>query len=170
MTYSQVTDLLIGDIPVSVLTSKQKFVDDATDEVDSYIGVRYETPLSLGDTDASTGWPNPIPRHVRLHISRIANHLASGRLILAVSAGGEDFQVQAYGRSLIEEAIAALVQIRDGHYDIEGAVPNPTKDEQRPRGPVLAGVDSESLVDGFYEFTSGRQPHQTIPNRLYPGA
>ena len=94
MAYSEVGDLLIGDMPVGVLTSKQKFVDDATNEIDSYIGVRYVTPLSLADTDPSTGWPNAIPRHVRLHISRINNHLASGRLILAVAAGGEDQRVR----------------------------------------------------------------------------
>ena len=168
MAYSKVEDLLIGDMPVGVLTSKQKFVNDATNEIDSYIGVRYETPLNLEDTDPDTGWPNPIPRHVRLHIARINNHLASGRLILAVSAGGEDFQVQAYGRSLIEEAVLALRQIQDGSYDIEGAVQNPTEGEQRPRGPIIHNDDSESLIEGFYSLVSGRQPHQSLPNHLTP--
>lgn len=168
MGYCEVEDLLIGDMPVGASTPRQKYIDDATDEIDSAIGVRYITPLNLTESDPETEWENPIPRHIRLHIKRIASHLASGRLILAISAGGEDYQLQAYGRSLVEQALGALKEIVSGMLDLEGAVENPSNVDSRPRGPVGQFADSESLVDRFYQFTGGQYPG-ALPNAITPG-
>jgi hypothetical protein len=58
MAYSSVEDLLIGKIPLPVGVDPQKYVDDATDEVDSYIGFTYVTPVDVSNT-------SPVDRPVR---------------------------------------------------------------------------------------------------------
>lgn len=142
-TYSTTTDLLLGDLPISMSVNKQKFVDDAADEIDSIIGVRYQTPIDVSDT-------SQVPRYARLFIKRVANNLATGRLILAVAAGGEDSQVHAYGWSLVQSSLDALKQIADGTYDIVNAAPTDPNQSTRVTGPVIAGGDATSGVDAFY--------------------
>lgn len=158
-TYSTVADLLIGDLPVAVGFSKQKFVDDAADEVDSIVGRRYVTPL---DISASS----PIPRHARLFIKRVANHLASGRLILALAAGGEDQALHAYGYSLVKNATDALEQIATGAYDIDKAQEVEGGDTANV-GPSIKNVDASSGVETFYQ--NGQSVVQpVIGPSLYP--
>lgn len=142
-TYSTVTDLLLGDMPVALEVNKQKYVDDAADEIDSIIGKRYETPIDVTETSA-------VPRYARLFIKRAANHLATGRLILAVAAGGEDTQLHAYGWSLVRDSLAALEQIASGEYDIPGAEPIPLDDALQPTAPSIVNQDASSGVDAFY--------------------
>jgi phage gp36-like protein len=143
-TYSTVDDLLLGDMPVAVGFSKQKFVNDAADELDSVVGRRYKTPLNVADD-------SPLPRHARLFVKRIANHIASGRLILALAAGGEDQALHAYGWSLVKGALDALEQIACGDYEIPGAEPLPgTSEEAKNAGPTVKNVDATSGVEAFY--------------------
>ena len=155
-TYSTPADMLLGDLPIAVSVNKQKYVNDAADEIDSLIGVRYTTPLDMSGS-------SPIPRYARLFVKRVANNLATGRLILAVAAGGEDNQVHAYGWSLVQSALDAVKQIADGTYDIIGAVDaNPTA-SNRTRGPVTSGQDATSGVDAFYGHVSAYPPTPTVP-------
>lgn len=160
-TYSVPADMLLGDLPVAVSVNKQKYVNDAADEVDSIIGVRYATPLDVSDTGT-------IPRYARLFIKRVANNLATGRLILAVAAGGEDNQIHAYGWSLIQTSLDALKQIADGTYDIVGADPADPDATTRVTGPAIAGGDATSGVDAFYGLVSVYQPPGPVPLLVGP--
>lgn len=164
-TYSAVGDLLTGDMPFSSSLDPAKFVQDATDEVDSYIGMRYATPLDLADTVGSD--PNPIARPARLLIKRIANFLASGRLILAQSMGGEDKQVQAYGQSLIVEALAALKQIVTGAVPITGAEPPPGGSTDVNEIAII-NADSASAVDVFYKYAMPVDPWGALIDSQLP--
>lgn len=156
-TYSTVDDLLIGDMPVAMSFSKQKFVNDAANEVDSIIGVRYVTPVDVSPPPPDgTG---PLPRHASLFVKRAANHLASGRLILALAAGGEDQALHAYGWSLVKGALDALNQIASGQYDLPGADPLPTDQDTRVTGPQLGNVDASSGVEAFYGYVAPRLPY-----------
>ena len=159
-SYSTVADLLIGDMPVAVGFSKQKFVDDAADEVDSVLGRRYVTPIDVSDTSA-------VPRHARLFVKRVANHLASGRLILALAAGGEDQALHAYGWSLVKNATDALGLIASGEYDIDGAQPAEGTGDTANVGASIQNVDATSGVEAFYQ--NGQSSVQPlIGPSLYP--
>lgn len=142
MPYSTVDDLLLGDMPLGSKVDPIRFVQDAADEIDSVLGFRYVTPIDIADT-ASTA------RHVKLLLKRINNHLASGRLILAVDVGGEDSVLHAYGVSLIQEAIAWLTQIVNS-MTLEGAEEKPGEDAST--GPSIMNEDEFSAVATFYDF------------------
>ncbi len=142
MAYSTVDDLLLGNIPLGATFSREKFVDDAADEIDSRIGKRYVTPIDVSDSSL-------VARHSRLLLKRINNFLATGRLILAIASPGEDDSLHAYGLHLVQEAQAALTQIETGIVDIVDAPENPDLDGV-PSGPTIANADAESAVDAFY--------------------
>lgn len=160
MPYSATTDLLLGDMPLSAALNKDKFVADAADEIDSAIGAAYVTPILMAE---------PVPRHVQLHIKRINNFLATGRLILAIGIGGEDSQLHAYGLSLVTEARQALQAIVEGSYPLVGVVPQTDPNATAPRtaGPTVTNTDASSSVDAFYGFVS--EPRWGSPTpRLAP--
>ena len=106
-TYSEVRDLLTGDLTIGSTVNRDKFVQDATDEINSRVGFVYELPL------------NPAPAtHIALTLKRCANLIASGRLILALGAGGEDLSLHAYGESLLREGQSILHAIESGQIDL----------------------------------------------------
>ena len=145
MGYSEVTDLLTGNVPTPAYLSPQKYVDDAADEIDSKIGFVYETPIDV--TDSSS---NPVTRPVRLLLKRINNFLASGRLLLAVDAGAETDRVHSYGLYLIQEAQTGLDLISSGKIQLDGAEVLPMG-EVSVTAPLLYNEDSESNVEAFYD-------------------
>ena len=145
MAYSEITDLLTGNVPTPAYLSPQKYVDDAADEIDSKIGFVYETPIDV--TDSSS---NPVSRPVRLLLKRINNFLASGRLLLAVDAGAETDRVHSYGLYLIQEAQMSLDLISSGKIDLEGAEVLPAE-QATVTAPLIHNVDEESNVESFYD-------------------
>lgn len=144
MAYSETEDLLIGDLPLSGVVDPEKYIQDATDEIDSYIGNVYTTPLDVSDTSS-------IARHSRLLIKRICNHLSTGRLILAVASPSEDTQLHAYGASLVQNALEALVLIAEGKVLLEGAPSSDTNETVRVTTPLIYNKDTESQVEAFYD-------------------
>lgn len=143
--YCTVDDLLIGNIPTPAYVNKQKYVDDAADEIDSYLGARYVTPIVLTPS-------LPAERPSALMLKRINAHLASGRLILATAAGGEDTELHAYGASLVREALAGLMQLAAGEPPLTGALPATNVGSTDPGSlPLVSNGDPYSQVDGFYE-------------------
>ncbi len=147
MPYSEVDDLLVGDIPLPRGMKSQKYVDDASDEIDSMIGFVYETPLNMDDDST-------IARPVRLLLKRLANNLATGRLILAMSTGGQRMELHAYGAKLVADAISVLTQIASGDLVLQGATRvEPSGDDPNAQftGPQIANVDAESNVEAFYD-------------------
>lgn len=143
-TYSEVGDLLLGDIPVP--SDAGKWVQDATDEIDSKLGLRYVTPIIVDETV-------PGNRTTTLLLKRINNWLASGRLVCSKAASTSQQEVHAYGTSLIVQAIAALDQLVSGDIVLPGAAFVDTDDVGKS-GPIISNVDSASLVESFYTFVT----------------
>lgn len=160
--YCEVGDLLIGDIPTPVYIDKQKFVDDAADEIDSWLGARYVTPIVLTES-------LPAQRPSFLTLKRVNAHLASGRLLLSAAAGGEDTDLHRYGWQLVNDALAALRSLLNGEPIIVGAIDADHAGSSTPAGslPLIVNGDPYSQVDGFYEILT---PGQTSvdPAGYYP--
>lgn len=145
--YSATTDLLVGNIPLPSTLTPQKYVDDAADEIDSVIGFKYQCPIDMSDLGT-------VKRPARLLLKRVSNWLATGRIILAVDAAGEDTQLHAYGLKLVSDAMAVLQAIADGSVVLEGATTLTDSDEASAglrRAPAIANLDESSIVEGFYE-------------------
>jgi hypothetical protein len=151
VAYSEVSDMLTGNIPVGG-TMPQKYVNDAADEIDSVIGGIYVTPINMdptpSDTPPGTG---TVQRSSRLLLKRISNFLASGRYMLATAAGGEDDQLHAYAKYLVDTALAALMRIATGEVVLEGATKSDPEGEEGLPGPLISNVDPESNVEAFYD-------------------
>lgn len=146
--YSLVTDMLNGNIPFPASLNKQKFVDDAADEIDSVIGTKYVTPINMNDL-------GPVSRPSRLLLKRISVWLSTGRSILAVAGGGEDVQLHAYGLKLVNDATLALQAIGNGEVLLDGATTITDPDNASAglrRAPVIANVDPVSNVEAFMEY------------------
>jgi len=144
--YSEVTDLLLGDLIISASVDKQKFVNDAAEEMDAKIGWRYETPIPM----TGTGAP---PRHQLLLLKSINNKLASGRLILTLDVAGEGTTLHAYGYFLIKEATQELLLIANGDIELTGVTLTELEDAAGldARSIGIAQYDDMSLLSGFEE-------------------
>lgn len=141
--YAAVGDLLTGNIPTPGYLAPDKFVQDAADEIDSQLGFVYETPFDVSET-------SELVRPARLLLKRLNVFLASGRLLMAAAASGEDDNLHAYAKSLVDQALQTLEMIRTGEIVLEGAVEiNPSTSDQ-PKGPMWYNPDPESAVDAFY--------------------
>jgi phage gp36-like protein len=143
-TYSEVSDLLLGEIPTP--SDAGKWVQDATDEIDSKLGFRYVTPIVVDETVAAN-------RVTILLLKRIANWLASGRLVCAKAAASSQQEVNAYGLSLLAQATEALNQLMSGDLILPGAQFVDTGDVGQS-GPVINNLDATSLVESFYGFVT----------------
>lgn len=139
MAYCGTGDLLLGNVPVP--SSAAKYVDLAAEEMDSFLGLQYATPVVLDEN-------NPQQRAAFLLLKRINIWLASGRLLMALDAAGEDDQVHQYAKRLVDESLVALKQISDGSILLPGVDPlNP--EVQRTTGPVASFADDSSMVESF---------------------
>lgn len=156
-TYSEVEDLLLGELQKPDNEDCQKYVQDAADEIDSKLGFIYVTPVVV----------DPVTyRATYLLLKRINNWLASGRLVLANAASREEQYLNAYGKSLVVEASAALDALTAGTMPLPGATPIDSSASQAT-GPVINNLDSQSNVESFYAFVT--QPHQFFPDPNAPG-
>jgi hypothetical protein len=146
VTYSAVEDLLVGATALPKALVPQMYVDDAANEIDSIIGFIYKTPVDISETSTAV-------RPVRLLLKRLNNHLATGRLITAMSSNSQRTDLQPYGASLIREVLAVLQQIQSGDLVLDGAERVPPADGSvaNPTGPQIFNVDSESQVEAFYD-------------------
>lgn len=152
--YCGIADLKIPDIGGGSATlDPQKYVDDAADEMDSKIGWRYATPIDVTD-------PGPTPRPVRLLLKRLNAFLASGRLILALTALQEDEQLNAYGQHMVDEVDLTLAMIADGEMVLPGleltdgtttGELGETPTNPRVTAPMISNLDAESNVEAFYD-------------------
>lgn len=158
-TYSEVGDLLLGDMPNP--RDAEKWVQDATDEINSKLGIRYVVPIVVDQT---------VPANLVtvLLLKRINNHLASGRLVCAKAASGSQQEVHQYGMSLLREAISALNSLVAGDMTLPGA-PFVNSDDVGASGPIISNLDVQSNVESFYNMvtTPARYPGQGWPV-IYP--
>lgn len=144
MPYSEVGDMLLGDIPKSSDADAQKYVNDAADEIDSKLGLRYQTPIVVDDS--------PAHRATELLLKRINNWLASGRYIMAKSASSSMTDINTYGLQLIKDATMALDAIVSGDVTLPG-VTFLNEDDLGRSGPMISNLDAESNVESFYAWT-----------------
>lgn len=160
--YCQLSDLLFGNIPTPA--SAGQYMALAAEEMDSQIGLKYSTPVVVSDNAES--------RPTRLLLKKINIFLATGRCVMAVSGGGEDDQIHQYGRSLVDEALAALAAIVNGVIVLPGADPV-SPDDNLSSGPMVSNVDATSRVEDFTGvFGNPAQaaievPRPTFPNPRY---
>lgn len=156
MPYADPDMRLVGNIPARAELELAGFYDDAADEIDAILGSEFDTPVTVAQDGTS------LPRTVSLILRRVNRFLATGRYILAVTAGGEDTQLQAYGASLIREALTALQQILSGTISINAK--RLSGDASRVgRQPAVSNTDAASQVDTFYNnFTPVWEPQQVM--------
>ena len=160
MAYATVSDLMLGDIALGTAVSPEKYLQEAEEDVDIALGQVYAMPY---DVEA----PGAVP-HTVILLRRIVSRLASGRLILAQAIGGEDRQLQAYGKHLIDEAEAVIHAIVNGTLDFEG--PEPIEGAAQFTGPSIVNYDAASAVDTFYETFMGPAPAVAAPTPIWrPG-
>lgn len=156
MPYSLDTEIKLGEIPLPTYINKTLLLQDAADEIDSFIGFLYDTPVDMLET-------GPVARPARLLLKRISIALVTGRLVLEIAASGEDVALHAYGVRLLREAHDALEQIRTGVIRLDGAILLPNEDGvDNPTGPLIANVDSASLVETFYDRFSFVGPDRSM--------
>lgn len=160
--YSGTGDLLTGNIPTPSYLDPEKYVTDAADEIDSKIGFLYKTPVVFPQ-EGEDGYVESRP--VRLLLKRINNFLATGRLLLATSAAGEDDQLHAYGASLVKDALSALDEIAQGKITLD--IERVESSIGQATTPLINNVDPESHVEAFYDRIAN--PHFSFPHVPYPG-
>lgn len=151
--YCGVSDLMMGNIPMPSYIDKQQQVDSAAEEIDAKIGFKYSTPVDISQT-------SPVDRPAILLLKKINAFIATGRILMAVDAAGEDEQVHAYANRLLAEAYAALEAIAAGTIELTGADAN-VNAPARTSAIIVNNVDSESLVEAFYDRVAN-------PNYTYP--
>lgn len=142
--YCTASDLLVKDVLLGPGDTLDEWVARASEEMDSYLGARYVIPI---EPIASLG--SPSAQDLRI-LKQINIKLASGRFYLAHSSNEEDDRLHAYGRYLVNEAINALIAIRDETFSLSSLdtiVTDLPAPERRMPGPV--GGDSVSYVDAF---------------------
>lgn len=138
-TYCESEDLLLGNVPIP--ESAGRYIQDAADEMDSLLGLRYVTPVIL---DVNI----PVQRPAFLLLKRINSWLASGRLLMALDAAGEDDQVHQYAKRLVDDALAGLRMLTEGEITLPGAEPINTE-APRTTGPVASWGDDTSIVEAY---------------------
>lgn len=159
MAYSEVSDLLTGDLMISARIDKQKVVQDAADEIDAKLGWLYQVPVVI------EGGPSGVNRHQVLLLKQINNKLASGRLILSLHIAGEDNSLHAYGLRLVKEATEELLLIANGTLDLRA----PRNENISPTGDRVATIhnhDEESLLLGFEETVLRGVPWYSRPGQV----
>lgn len=159
VAYCDTADLIIGDIPLQAGVS-DSYVVNAALEIDSYLAGIYVTPITANLEE------DPRGQQTMLVLKKINAHLASGRILTSLAAGGEDNQTHAYGLLLLKQSHEALAQLATGAPDLYGAVKHTVTNESHGRGAVY-GTDAYSQVDVFYD--TAMPGGIANPNALTPG-
>lgn len=169
MAYCDKTDLLTGDIPLAAKYGDgQAMVDLASDEIDAEIGHTYKTPVdftALETDEAATAAVRPS----KLLLKKINQLLASGRILMDQAAGGEDRALQAYGKSMWQEATDLLEAICSGKIQLQIPLLGDGDEATELDNTKLSFVnqDGYSLVENFYNRYS--TPLYPVPPPTVPG-
>lgn len=140
--YCEPADIKLGDLQPPRYVTIADEVQSAANDMNAYIGQIYKLPLAL-DPQRIDHLPDI------LLLNKINRDLATGNIILAAAAGGEDDNLHAYGKRLVDNAEKELARIAAGRTVIEGAEPIEVVDQQ-PNGPIITNRDEFSYVDTFY--------------------
>lgn len=157
--YCGPNDLLIDkSTPLPMSTDRGSYISAASAYMDSRLAAAYPTPLVLNpaadgaEADASL-------------LRTICTHLASGALILAVTAGTERHSLHAYGKYLVDRGEELLVQLLDGDLDLVSVERLPDYKDIRPTGPIVGHGTSFNMTDGYYH---NFEPYGFTPGRVRP--
>lgn len=155
--YCAITDLLVGDLVLGSDVDPQKFVDAAADEINARLGHVYVVPFTF----------SALALHSQLTLKRINAHLATGRLIMAVAAGGENVALHAYGASMVKSAEDDIYMILSGGYLLTGA--DQVASGASGNAPECLNVDASSGVEHFYANFGRRRGFPFFPSPWQPG-
>jgi len=159
-TYSLVADMLVGTVPAPSEEVGQMYVEDAANEIDIALGLRYVTPIVVDES---------IPANLITvkWLQRINNFIATARWLMAAQAGAEAEQVNAYAAQLLKEAQAALLKVTNGDIVLPGA-PFIDATDVGIQGPLIGQQDIASNVDSFYTFVQRAPYLYPDPNPVMP--
>ena len=152
VAYAKPGDLLIGDVTLSSGLSRESFLRDAADEMDSRLGFVYVLPIA------------GIQPHAITLLKMINARLASGRLLMSIAAPSEDDSVHRYGEWLIKEAYADLMSICNRTIDLVGATPI---SDPNPVAASIYNYDEESAIDMFENTVLRGQPSWWQPGSVF---
>lgn len=159
MAYSDVTDLLLGDLVINPTVDKQKFVDQAAEEIDSKLGWLYKLPLE------AISPATLLPGYQLLLLKGINNKLATGWLILTLDIAGEGTTLHAYGWALVREARSELMSLANGEV-LLSATRIQSDLNISDKIPGIHNEDSESLLLGFENTVMRGVPWYSRPGKV----
>lgn len=160
--YSTVEDLQLGNLPIPASLKAQRYVGDASDEIDSRLGFYYKVPLEFDPLDYK--------HHAsRLLVKRINILLSTSKIVAAINVGVEDKQLNAYAKQLSDQANGFIDQIINGYYTLVGPTPvSPnTGGITRVAGLSISNVDAKSFVEEEYDKLRC-PPHPWYPPNRFP--
>lgn len=165
--YCGAEHLLVGDIPLAGRYGNgENFVNLASEEIDAQIGHIYVTPVEF---DESTSAQAARVRPSKLLLKKINVLLASGRIVLDMAAGGEDDNLHAYGRRMVDEALRLLTMITDGKIIlVDAPLIEPEESTVENTHMVVSQDDPYSLVEGFYERYGKTHIYPVMPLPMRP--
>jgi hypothetical protein len=145
--YCTSADLLINPgMRMPVEMDKNAYVQQAASEIDMRIGRLYKTPVAFGTIELQERYSA-----TTLFLKHLNIHLATGRLIMALDLSGEQTQLHAYGKSLVDGAMALLEEIVAREIVLEGAPTNDNDPDLNANArPYISQVDAVSGVEAFY--------------------
>ena len=144
--------------PLPQNTDPGFYITSSSHYMDARLAVSYPTPVTIDATKEGAETDAALLR-------TICANLASGAIILAVSAGTERHSVHAYGKQLIERGEALLQQILDGDLGLTTVARKVSYKEVGPVGPLVGHGTSFNMTDGYYH---NFEPHGITPGRMKP--
>jgi len=162
--YCTPSDLDLSRVIMDDPEETQRFVLQATEEMDSKLGWLYIVPLPM----------STMKYHERLLIKTICRKIATGRMILTYAVPDEGGSNHSYGLRLIQEGLDELHMIANGDItlsvargDQEGSPLDPDAGgvgATHARLPEMFHQDSESLLNGFTKTVHGGIPWYVVPD------
>lgn len=141
MAYSEVADLLLGNIPLPPNDKARRAVERAADEIDGFLGTKFQVPIRP---------VGPQQRQVLSLMLTINNWLASGRLIEELTASSQLVEIHAYAQNLIRQALDVINSILRGDILLPGVPPPDGDTTVVETGPIIVNQDAESQTNFYY--------------------
>jgi hypothetical protein len=154
MAYCADGDLLLqADFPLPAGLTKAQYVNEAADEINMRIAKRYKIPVAFTSADDQNRYSSTITL-----LKTLNAHIATGRLVMAMSIKAERPQLHSYGNNLVKDALKIVDDICYGEINLEGAVLSlEVTDETTGFGsqrPMVLNLDDESGVEAFYNIVT----------------
>lgn len=161
MSYCTSTDLLIDHQMYTDTNEKDRYVRAAADAMDAKLGFLYVVPVDVASDE--------FPAHEASLLKKINAELATGRLIMSRSSGGQENNVNQYALFLIKQAEGDLMALANGNVDLHaprvdsggdplGELEDPTANDRFARTPTSWNPDATSAVTFFEKNIMGGYP------------